>query len=47
MKAIKADAQAGSCLASDETGVRVGKKTGWLWIFHHGNSAVFCVALAL
>ena len=46
VKAIKAELLAGSCLASDETGVRVGKKTGWLWIFHHGNSAVFRIALS-
>lgn len=46
VKAIEAELKAGSCLASDETGVRVGKKTGWLWIFHHGSAAVFRIALS-
>jgi transposase len=46
VKAIEAELMAGSCLASDETGVRVGKKTGWLWIFHHGSAAVFRIALS-
>lgn len=32
---------AGSILASDETGLRVGKKNWWFWVFHHGDSAVF------
>ncbi len=32
---------AGTILASDETGLRVEKKTWWLWVFHHGDSAVF------
>jgi transposase len=31
----------GSALASDETGVRVGKANWWLWVFHHGDTAVF------
>lgn len=44
--AIEAELMAGSCLASDETGVRVGRKTGWLWIFHHARSAVFRIALS-
>jgi transposase len=46
VRAIAAELLAGSCLASDETGVRVGKKTGWLWIFHHGSAAVFRIALS-
>ena len=33
-----------SCLQSDETGMRVGKKTWWTWVFHHGDSACFCIA---
>ena len=31
----------GTILQSDETGVRVGKKNWWLWVFHHEDSAVF------
>jgi transposase len=31
----------GSALASDETGFRVGKANWWLWVFHHGDTAVF------
>ena len=33
----------GSALASDETGVRVGKANWWLWVFQHGDAAVFVV----
>ena len=28
-------------MASDETGMRVGKANWWLWVFHHGDSAAF------
>jgi transposase len=38
---IKARLLAGTTIASDETGVRVGKANWWLWVFHHGDSAVF------
>ena len=38
---IKARLLAGTVIASDETGVRVGKANWWLWVFHHGDSAVF------
>ena len=31
----------GTILQSDETGLRVGKKNWWLWVFHHDDSAVF------
>ena len=31
----------GTALASDETGIRVGKANWWLWVFHQGDSAVF------
>ena len=31
----------GTVLASDETGLRVGKANWWLWVFHHEDSAVF------
>jgi transposase len=30
-----------TALQSDETGLRVGKKNWWLWVFHHEDSAVF------
>ena len=42
--AIKARLMAGTALASDETGLRVGKATWWLWVFHHEDSAVFVAA---
>ncbi len=38
---IKARLLAGTAIASDETGVRVGRANWWLWVFHHGGSAVF------
>src|SRR5271165_4124862 len=41
MNLIKARLLAGTALASDETGMRVGKANWWLWVFHHGDSAVF------
>lgn len=31
----------GTALQSDETSVRVGKRTVWTWVFHHGDSACF------
>jgi transposase len=40
---IKQRLLAGTALASDETGVRVGKANWWLWVFHHADSAVFVV----
>jgi len=39
--AIRARLLSGTALESDETGLRVGKKNWWLWVFHHENSAVF------
>jgi transposase len=38
---LKADLKDGAAIASDETGLRVGKKNSWLWVFHHGPTAVF------
>lgn len=38
---FKADLAAGSVIASDETGMRVGKANRWLWVFHHGPTALF------
>ena len=42
--AIRARLMAGTALASDETGLRVGKANWWLWVFHHEDSAVFVAA---
>ena len=33
--------RAGPVIASDETGLRVAGRNGWLWVMHHGDSAVF------
>jgi transposase len=41
MSLLKIRLLSGSALASDETGVRVGKANWWLWVFHHGDTAVF------
>jgi transposase len=41
---IKARLLAGTVLASDETGMRVGRSNWWLWVFHHADSAVFVAA---
>ena len=38
---IKADLFKGKVVESDETGCRVGKKNWWLWVYHHGDSALF------
>ena len=40
---IRARLLAGTVLQSDETGLRVGKRNWWLWVFHHDDSAVFAV----
>jgi transposase len=42
--AIRSRLLSGTALESDETGLRVGKKNWWLWVFHHGDSAVFIAA---
>ena len=39
--AIRQQLLSGTALQSDETGLRVGKKNWWLWVFHHEDSAVF------
>jgi transposase len=41
MNAIRTRLLSGTALESDETGLRVGKKNWWLWVFHHEDSAVF------
>jgi transposase len=33
--------RASPVLASDETGLRVGGRNGWLWVIHHADTAVF------
>jgi transposase len=38
---IRNDLLAGTALASDETGLRVGQRNYWLWVVHHQDSAVF------
>jgi len=34
---------AGTILQSDETSVRVGKRTWWTWVFHHAENACFII----
>lgn len=43
MSRIKARLLAGTALESDETSARVGKRTFWTWVFHHGDSACFVI----
>ena len=33
----------GTALQSDETSMRVGKRTWWTWVFHHADSACFVI----
>jgi len=40
---IRARLLAGTILQSDETSVRVGKRTWWSWVFHHADSAAFVI----
>jgi len=40
---LKMKLLSGTALASDETGIRVGKANWWLWVFHHEDAAVFLV----
>jgi transposase len=40
---IRARLLAGTILQSDETSVRVGKQTWWIWVFHHADSAYFII----
>jgi transposase len=44
LAAIREKLLSGSTLQSDETGMRVGKRTWWTWVFHHGVSAAFVIA---
>lgn len=43
-KRIKDKLKKSAVIQSDETSLRVGKKTEWLWVFHHEDSAAFVVA---
>ena len=40
-QAIRARLLSASAICSDETGLRVGKRSWWLWVFHHGKDAYF------
>ncbi len=39
--AIRARLLSGGVICSDETGLRVGKRSWRLWVFHHGQNACF------
>jgi transposase len=39
--AIRAKLLSGTVICSDETGLRVGKRSWWLWVFHHGGNCCF------
>ncbi|MDE2111515.1 MAG: IS66 family transposase [Alphaproteobacteria bacterium] len=41
---IRARLLCGSTLQSDETGMRVGKRTWWTWVFHHDKDCCFIAA---
>ena len=43
MSLIRERLLAGTILASDETGRRVGKQNWWAWVFHHADSACFVI----
>ena len=40
---IRARLLAGTILESDETSVRVGKRTWWTWVFHHADDCCFVI----
>ena len=40
---IRAKLLSSSILQSDETSVRVGKKTWWTWVFHHDKECCFVI----
>src|SRR5512135_307244 len=40
---IKQHLLSGTVLAADETSVRVGQQTFWIWVFHHADSACFVI----
>ena len=43
MSLIRARLLASSILQSDETSVRVGKRTWWTWVFHHAEDCCFII----
>jgi transposase len=43
---ITEDLKRGAVIESDETGLRVAKTNRWLWVFHHGASALVIAALS-
>jgi transposase len=43
MSLIRARLLAGTILESDETSVRVGKRTWWTWVFHHADDCCFVI----
>jgi transposase len=43
---IAGDLKRGTAIASDETGLRVAKANRWLWVFHHGASALVLAAMS-
>jgi transposase len=43
MSLIRARLLASSILQSDETSVRVGKRTWWTWVFHHADDCCFVI----
>jgi transposase len=40
---IRTNLLSSSILQSDETGMRVGKKTWWAWVFHHDKECCFVI----
>jgi transposase len=40
---IRARLLGSTILQSDETSVRVGKRTWWTWVFHHGDDCCFVI----
>ena len=40
---IRARLMCATAMESDETGLRVGKRNWWLWVFHHKDNAIFVV----
>src|SRR5436305_15103615 len=40
---IRARLLAGTILESDETSMRVGKRTWWAWVFHHARDCCFVI----
>ncbi len=43
---IAEDLKQGAAIESDETGLRVAKANRWLWVFHHGASALVLAAMS-